>query len=214
MGMYTTVFKNRECLRCGAKYLCAFQIKTGEDRCANYKDGDLAPNKDFAGCKGAHRAAYHPICDVCEAFIRRELEELEKASKEIVLHSGLEIRQVGYKSHIFKNGRRIGELGFGGQLSSVDRSREFRILENAIFERLVRQIRASALDGYIQIERGWKKNLWPMDDSPREYRLQVQGPYYCNTAEVMIGKRFRIKVVEPHTRDPRKYLEACCEEGK
>ena len=210
--MFTTVFRDRECLRCGAKYRCDFQIKTGDDICTNYKDGDLVKDGEFDGCKGEHRATYSPICGVCEAFMNREIDELREAAKSIILGSGCEVRESAHTCSLFKGGRRIGELNWG-TLCTVNRGTEFLKIEKKVIDRWTRQIRSAAMDGYARIECGWEKLFWT--GAPKmEYRVRVSGPYYCTAAKVRIGKRFKIKIVEPNTKDPSKYLQACQKEGK
>lgn len=213
MGMFTSVFKERKCLRCRGKYLAEYQIKTGKDCCAQYRDGDLVGDYEFDGCKGSHRACYSPLCHVCEMFMFRETEELKKGARDVVIHSGCEIRETGSAIYIFKGDRRIGEF-FHGTLTTVDRSRDFRKIEDAVVERWTRQIRSAGMDGYVQIFREWENRFFFGDNGKKkEYRLQLTGPFHCTSAEVKIGKRFTVRVVEPNTLDPFKYLEACSKYG-
>jgi len=195
MGVFTSIFKDRTCARCGGRYLCDFQIKTGDDSCEMFQDGDLVP--EGTGVRGTFEAGFCPICNVCGAFLRREYDAMDKEARRLTLERGYEIRQVRFASHVFKDNARVGEL-FGHTFSTKRRGRKFCELEKALTDLWSRQIRAAALEKVMKVTRAWKKefNWRGAGKGARIYYLRVIYEEPCLDAKVTIGRRFRVKIVE------------------
>ena len=66
MGLYTTLFKDAACERCGEVYKRDYQFKTGQDALGEYKDGDLVPD-DYPK-KAVYEASYYTLCGFCWRF--------------------------------------------------------------------------------------------------------------------------------------------------
>lgn len=66
MGLYTSVYKDRRCPRCGIPYRCEFQFKHGNDQLEVYEDGARASHHVPRRAFGAHRQA---LCGECGSFL-------------------------------------------------------------------------------------------------------------------------------------------------
>lgn len=197
MGVYTTLYKERRCLRCGAPYLADFQFKTGLDCMEHFKDGDIVP-KSFSG-RGTFKTGFTPICSICRRFIDRELGAAVTETEQLILGLGCEIRETSREKHVFKDGRRVAEMIHGMITAENPRSRDFLKLRDAVLDYWKRHVRSANLSGFTRITCGMQKNV-SFDGGKAKaimsYTMRLQGLGYSEAAVVTVGRRFRLRIVD------------------
>jgi len=194
MGVYTTLYKERRCLRCGAPYLADFQFKTGLDCMEHFEDGDIVP-KSFRA-KGPFKTSFTALCGTCVRFVDRELDAAVKETEQLILQLGYEIRETSWTKHIFKDGRRVAKMFHGLISAEIPRSRDFPRLRDAILDYWDRHVRSANLSEFVGIVcRQFADDGKPLK-TVKTYVMRLQGRGYSKAAEVMVGRRFRLRIVD------------------
>jgi len=184
MGMFTSVYKDRKCHRCGVTYNCEFQFKTGQDFCERFRDGDRANGVP----KGKHVAVRNPLCDPCYAFVIHTLGWIVRQSKSVIFEALPEAELVESNQHRFDkavrlHGKTVAELGGGGLLmgesissqwlSTTNPAATYQKLRRALEACWRRHLKVTHLDDYAEIKYE-KRKPWGWEHLGKmEYQLKI-----------------------------------------
>ena len=200
MGMYTTLFRERQCSRCGLPFLADYQFKTGNDTLEKFKDGDLVPEHYERAV--AYEAAYSPMCNVCERFLTDYTNSIKEETDRLLLESDLEIRRTKGTTFIWKGKARVGEYVNGNLTSTLPVPAIFRPIERKVIEFWTRQIKAANAERWIKIQKRTDKVFWK-HPATEEYRVLLHANVISLAARVHLGKRFRVEELDLGGKDAR-----------
>ena len=200
MGMYTTLFRERQCSRCGLPFLADYQFKTGNDTLEKFKDGDLVPEHFERNV--VYEAAYSPMCHVCEGFMQEYTNHLKEKTMELLLQSDYEIRRTKNTSFIWKGKARVGEYVNGNLTSTIPIPAIFRPIERKVIEFWIRHIKAASAEQWIKIQKRTDKVFWK-HPATEEYRVLLHADVLSLAARIHLGKRFRIEEIDLGGKDAR-----------
>lgn len=200
MGMYTTLFRERECSRCELPFLADYQFKTGNDFLEKFRDGDLVPDNFEKNV--VYEATYSPMCHVCEGFMQEYTNHLKEKTMELLLQSDYEIRRTKNTSFIWKGKARVGEYVNGNLTSTLPVPPIFRPIERKVIEFWARQIKAAHAEQWIKIQKRTDKVYWK-HPATEEYRVLLHADVISLAARVHLGKRFRIEEIDLGGKDAR-----------
>lgn len=206
MGLYTSVYKIRNCDRCGYPYECEYQFKTGDDYMGTYKDGDKANGVE----EGEYGASRVIVCSSCYQILNHLLEAIGKNTKPLIFKTLPECRlsqeENSFSTQVEFKGRMIAtaSLGVGGSfLSSIERDQVWEKLRDAIHAFWLRQCESAALKWEVIVERVEQKKLFSeKDESDEVVRLTSRG---VGRHDATVKVTDIVKIVDPEKTEHETY---------
>lgn len=197
MGMFTSVYKNIKCERCGRKFRCEFQIKTGHDFCETFDDGSVPPP---SVPQGKYHAYFHPLCTDCLSVLNGVSDVLHSRTEDLILRlEGYEILRSGeYGQSILYKGNKIAEgyvsrrLMLRGELESPQKTEEYKRLVDEMLAFWRSQTRLFNVSDHLKASFGQQDTFdFVNGDKVKVWRLSYGLEYDTKRCEVSVGKRIR-----------------------